>query len=44
MTDTSTKAGSAVTQAIHAAARASLPFEDTEDFALAARGLIEAVP
>ena len=44
MTDSSPKPGSAATQALHAAARAALPFEDTEDFALAARGLIEAVP
>lgn len=44
MTDISPKPGSVATQALHAAARASLPFEDTEDFALAARGLIEAVP
>ena len=44
MTDTSPKPGSAATLAVHAAARAALPFEDTEDFALAARGLIEAAP
>ena len=44
MTDTSPKPGSAATLAVHAAARAALPFENTEDFVLAARGLIEAAP
>ena len=43
MTENS-KPGSAATRAVHEAARAKLPFDDTEDYALAERGLIEAVP
>ncbi len=44
MSDLSPKPGSAATRAVHEAARVELPFHDVEDFTLAARGLVEAVP
>lgn len=44
MADSTPKPGSANTRAKNEAVRDALPFDDTEDFALALRGLIEAVP
>lgn len=44
MADLMPKPGSLTTRAKNAAVRDALPFEDVEDFALARRGLIEAVP
>ena len=44
MADSTPKPGSASTLAKNEAVRSALPFEDTEDYVLALRGLIEAVP